>query len=93
MYKPLTWKPDQPGFVGGTSGRPFIVKNLFELKNAQRVLFEGNILENTWGGFSQKGFAIVLTPKISLPMSVRFAASPMSPCVITACPTWEAAWK
>ena len=67
MYKPLTWKPDQPGFVGGTSGRPFIVKNLFELKNAQRVLFEGNILENTWGGFSQKGFAIVLTPKNQSP--------------------------
>lgn len=49
--------------MGGTSGHPFIVKNLFELKNAQRVLFEGNVLENSWGGFSQKGFGIVLTPK------------------------------
>jgi len=67
MYKPIIWKPDQPGFVGGTSGKPFIVKNLFELKNAQRVLFEGNILENTWGGFSQQGFAIVLTPKNQSP--------------------------
>jgi hypothetical protein len=67
MYKPLTWKPDHPGFVGGTSGKPFIVKNLFELKNAQRVLFEGNILENTWGGFTQQGFAIVLTPKNQSP--------------------------
>ncbi len=63
MFKPLTWKPGSPGFVGGTSGRPFIVKNLFELKNAQRLLFEGNILENSWGGFSQSGFAILLTPK------------------------------
>jgi len=27
------------------------------------VLFEGNILENTWGGFSQAGFAILLMPK------------------------------
>ena len=38
--------------------RPLADKNLFELKNAQRVLFEGNILENSWGGFSQRGFAI-----------------------------------
>src|SRR4029077_17477398 len=37
--------------------------NLLELKNAQRVLVEGNIMENTWGGFSQVGFAILLTPK------------------------------
>jgi hypothetical protein len=63
LFKPLIWKPGSPGFVGGTSGHPFIVKNLFELKNAQRVLFEGNILENTWGGFSQAGFGIVLGPK------------------------------
>ena len=63
MFKPLTWKPGSEGFVGGKSGKPFIVKNLFELKNAQRVLFEGNILENTWAGFTQAGFAILLTPK------------------------------
>jgi len=63
MFKPLTWMKGQPGFVGGTDGNPFIVKNLFELKNAQRVLLEGNIMENSWGGFSQVGFAILLTPK------------------------------
>ena len=63
FFKPMIWKPGQPGFVPGYSGRPFIVKNFFELKNAQRVLFEGNILENCWGGFSQNGFAILLTPK------------------------------
>lgn len=63
MFKPITWLKGQPGFVGGADGNPFIVKNLFELKNAQRVLFEGNILENDWGGFSQAGFAILLTPK------------------------------
>lgn len=39
------------------------MKNLLEFKNAQRVLAEGNIMENSWGGFSQNGFAIVLTPK------------------------------
>src|SRR5258706_5883987 len=63
LFKPLTWMKDQPGFVGGRDGNPFIVKNLFELKNAQRVLFEGNVLENSWGGFSQAGFGILLTPK------------------------------
>jgi hypothetical protein len=67
FFKPVLWMLGQPGFVGGTSGHPFIVKNLFEIKNAQRVLFEGNILENTWGGFSQEGFAIVLTPKNQAP--------------------------
>jgi len=63
LFKPLIWMPGQPGFVGGPTGNPFIVKNHFELKNAQRVLFEGNVMENTWGGFSQTGFSILLTPK------------------------------
>ena len=63
LFKPFTWMQGQPGFVGGESGNPFIVKNSFELKNAQRVLFEGNVLENSWGGFSQTGFSILLTPK------------------------------
>jgi Putative Ig domain len=63
FFKPLQWKAGAAGFVGSVSGNPFIVKNHFELKNAQRVLFEGNILENVWGGFSQSGYSIVLTPK------------------------------
>ncbi|HEY1658738.1 MAG TPA: hypothetical protein VGG14_10360 [Candidatus Sulfotelmatobacter sp.] len=67
FFKPMIWMPGHPGFVGGTSGRPFIVKNLFEIKNAQRVLFEGNILENSWGGVGQSGFGIVLTPKNQMP--------------------------
>jgi hypothetical protein len=63
FFKPMTWMPGQPGYVGGANGNPFIVKNLCELKNAQRVLLEANIMEGSWGGFSQKGYAIVLTPK------------------------------
>jgi hypothetical protein len=63
MFKPLTWMKGEPGYVGGTNGNPFVVKNLFELKNAQRVLLEGNIMEGSWGGFSQVGFGIVITPK------------------------------
>jgi hypothetical protein len=71
MFKPLTWMPGQPGFVGepntdttkckSTPGQcPFIVKNLFEIKNAQRVLFEGNLLEHSWPGFSQHGASILI---------------------------------
>lgn len=63
FFKPLMWMPGQPNFVGGTAGNPFMVKNLLELKNAQRVLIEGNIFEYTWGGFSQAGYALLLTPK------------------------------
>lgn len=63
FFKPLTWKQGQPGFVGGISGKPFVVKNHLELKNAIRVLVEGNIFENNWGGFSQSGYSILLTPK------------------------------
>jgi Putative Ig domain len=63
LFKPLIWQKGQPGFTGGPDGNPFMVKNLFELKNAQRVLFEGNVLEYSWAGFSQNGFGILLTPK------------------------------
>jgi hypothetical protein len=34
-----------------------------ELKNATRVLVEANLMENNWGGFSQNGFSILLSPK------------------------------
>jgi hypothetical protein len=59
MFKPLSWQPGRPNFIG----KNFIVKNLFELKNAERVLFEGNVMENSWGGYSQVGFGILLTPR------------------------------
>jgi hypothetical protein len=71
MFKPLTWMPGHPGFVGGINTDPtqcvrfnepgycpFIVKNIFELKNAQRLLLDGNILENVWAGFTQHATAI-----------------------------------
>jgi hypothetical protein len=77
MFKPLIWMKGQPGYVGGTNGNPFIVKNLFELKNAQRVLLQNNIMEYSWGGYSQVGFAILLTPKN------QSALSPCSICQVT----------
>ena len=65
FWKPWQWMPGNPNFIGGPDGRPFIVKNHFELKNAVRVLVEANLMENNWGGFSQTGPGIVLTPKNS----------------------------
>jgi hypothetical protein len=51
----------------GASGTPgsatiWSVKNLFELKNAQDVVVEGNMFENLWVG-GQSGYAICLTPR------------------------------
>ena len=63
FFKPWSWMPGNPDFVGGAGGRPFIVKNHLELKNAERVLIEANIMENNWGGFTQAGYALLLGPK------------------------------
>ena len=59
MFKPLSWMPKSSTFIGVN----FIAKNLFEVKNAERLLFEGNVMENSWGGFSQVGWGMVLTPR------------------------------
>jgi Right handed beta helix region len=42
------------------NGGPWAVKNLFELKNAQRVLVDGNVFEYNWAN-AQTGFAILFT--------------------------------
>ena len=81
FFKPLIWQQGRPGFVGGQGGHPFVVKNLFELKNAQRVLFEGNILEYNWGGFTQHGHAILLTPKNQYSISKKIDVCPL--CQVT----------
>lgn len=41
-------------------GTRWSVKNLFELKNASRVLIDGNVFENNWVD-AQSGFGILLT--------------------------------
>jgi glycosyltransferase involved in cell wall biosynthesis len=56
MAKPLRWKVGHPTY----EGTEWAVKNLFELKNARRVLVEGNILEYNWP-HAQNGFAILFT--------------------------------
>jgi uncharacterized protein (TIGR03437 family) len=58
LFKPLSWKVDDPSYAG----YHWSVKNILELKNAQRVTIEGNILENNWAD-GQVGIAIVLTPR------------------------------
>jgi hypothetical protein len=45
-------------------GMSWTVKNLFELKNARRVMVRRNVMQFNWGG-SQAGFAVVLTPRNS----------------------------
>jgi hypothetical protein len=56
--KPLAWRIGDPSY----EGTPWSVKNLFELKNARRVLIDGNVFENNWL-HSQNGFAILFTPR------------------------------
>ncbi len=63
LFKPMTWKEGEPGYKPSPSGSPVIAKNHMEVKNAQRLLAEGNLLENSWGGFSQTGYSILLNPR------------------------------
>jgi hypothetical protein len=58
VAKPLKWKMDHPSYAGIR----WSVKNLFELKNAQRVLIESNVFEHNWAE-SQNGYAILFTPR------------------------------
>jgi len=55
FFKPLSWRVGDPSY----GGIHWTVKNLFELKNARRVLVDGNVFENSWGD-AQTGFAILL---------------------------------
>lgn len=52
LTKPLAWR----------AHADWNVKNLFELKNAKGVGFQGNFVSNVWGP-GQGGFAIQLTPR------------------------------
>jgi hypothetical protein len=61
FFKPLVWRAGEPGY----EGTAWTVKNLLELKNARRVLVEGNLLENNWPQ-AQNGFAILLTVRTEL---------------------------
>ena len=51
LAKQLAWR-----------GQAWIAKNLLELKNAQRVTIEGNVLEHNWVA-AQPGYAVLFTPR------------------------------
>jgi len=53
ITKPLEWRR-------ATRNADWAVKNLIELKNARRVLIEGNVIEHNWAD-AQNGFAILFT--------------------------------
>ncbi len=56
--KPLEWREDPRGLRDAR----WTVKNLLELKNARRVVIDGNLFERSWPQ-AQNGFAILFTPK------------------------------
>jgi hypothetical protein len=56
LAKPHERKAGEAGYEGKT----WSVKNLLELKNARRVLIDGNLLEGNWRD-SQNGFAVLFT--------------------------------
>jgi hypothetical protein len=51
VTKPVAWRTPTPTFV---------IKNLLELKNARRVVADGNVFENNWAS-AQNGFGILFT--------------------------------
>ena len=52
LTKPLAWR--EPG------APKWQIKNLFELKNARKVLVEGNVMERSWQQ-AQTGYAVLFT--------------------------------
>lgn len=50
-FKPVAW-----------IGAGYNVKNLFEVKNVQRILVEGNVMENNWAD-GQDGRSFLITPR------------------------------
>ncbi|MBC7775724.1 MAG: T9SS type A sorting domain-containing protein [Phycisphaerae bacterium] len=58
FFKPLAWAIWSPEYAG----TPWSVKNIFELKNAQRLWVQGNVLEQNWA-HAQTGFAVLFTPR------------------------------
>ncbi len=48
LFKPMSWRYGDPSYLGF----PFSAKVALESKNSVRVLLEGNIMENTWGGLA-----------------------------------------
>lgn len=61
LFKPLAWA--QPG-ISLPPKNTMVVKNGFECKSCQRLIFDSNVVENVWAA-GQLGFAIVLSIRSS----------------------------
>lgn len=59
LFKPQTWNFHN---TAAFTNVRWSVKNLFELKNAQRILIEGNVLEGNWLD-AQAGMSVLFTPR------------------------------
>jgi hypothetical protein len=59
LFKPLSWVAQTTAPIN-----QWVEKNAFECKSCQRVLFDGNTVENVWAA-SQMGYALVLTVRTS----------------------------
>ncbi|HYY97736.1 MAG TPA: hypothetical protein VE642_04050, partial [Pyrinomonadaceae bacterium] len=58
LAKDPAWFPKHPSYAG----THWAVKNLFELKNARRVVVDGNLFEYNWTD-AQAGYSIIFTPR------------------------------
>ena len=57
LFKPDKWNRFVPGH------KVWRCKNLFELKGGQRILVDGNILENNWKDSDQWGYGVLFTTR------------------------------
>jgi hypothetical protein len=48
FYKPLSWKQGDPSYAGDA----WVVKNSLEFKTGRRVLIEGNLFDQSLGGYA-----------------------------------------
>ena len=62
FFKNPCWNPSAGCYDGGVGGHAYVVKNLMEFKNGNRILLEGNTFQNNWSGFSQGGECWAFTP-------------------------------
>jgi hypothetical protein len=63
IFKPLSWVPLSCLASDPMCPNPInslVVKNAFEVKEGQRILFDGNLIENVWAG-GQLGNALALS--------------------------------
>jgi hypothetical protein len=51
-----------PAWRAEAAPRNWVIKNLVELKNAQRVMIDGNVFQYIWAA-GQTGYAFMLTPR------------------------------